>query len=60
VLEALQTKYPNHPTPVVIKKLSVFEEFVNLWKIMALDEHIGRTIGKKFNLTSPHYFRLLL
>jgi hypothetical protein len=47
VLEALQTKYPSYPTPVVIKKLSAFEEFVNLWKIMALDEQIGRTIGKE-------------
>jgi hypothetical protein len=47
VLEALQTKYPNHPTPVVIKKLSAFEEFINLWKTIALDEQIGRTIGKE-------------
>jgi hypothetical protein len=47
VLEALQTRYPNYPTPAVIKKLSAFEEFINLWKIMALDEQSGCTIGKE-------------
>ncbi|KAM0425895.1 hypothetical protein ACHAPT_008833 [Fusarium lateritium] len=63
LLHVLESKYSSYPVPAVSEKLRLFDEFVSLSKMMALDEQIGRAMGKQaqprvstlFDLASSRY-----
>lgn len=46
VLEALQSNYPGRPTSDLLQTLRIFENLMSLYRIMSIDQQIGRTVGK--------------